>query len=56
MENQTLTLKQAFENIGLALAHPSLLLSQKDHISLIESYNIIKKELEKEQPSAEEIK
>lgn len=38
-------IENALNNIGLALAHPSLMLSQKDHLSLIESFNIIKSQL-----------
>ena len=41
MENK-LTPEQALNNIGLALAHESLKLTQKEHLTLIESYNIVK--------------
>lgn len=41
-------IKKALENIGKALAHPDLKMSQLDHLQLISDYKIILKELNNE--------
>lgn len=38
-----LTEKQALEELGKVLAHPILKLSQREHLHLIECYNILEK-------------
>lgn len=43
-----ITLEQAIVNIGIALGHESLRLSQAEHLSLIKSYEMIKKALEEQ--------
>lgn len=42
----TLTINDAIKNIGLALAHDSLKLSQREHLALVKSFQIIQKALE----------
>lgn len=48
----TITIDQAITNIGNALAHPSLKLSQQEHLILLESYETIKKALIEKQDLA----
>lgn len=48
MEEKKLTLEEALHNIAIALCHESLKLSQKEHLSLIESFNIIKETIKKD--------
>ncbi len=45
---EKLTPQQALEVIGNALAHESLKLSQREHVTLIEAYKVIKENLKDE--------
>lgn len=45
MSDKKLTTEEALQNIGIALGHESLRLSQAEHLTLINSFNVIKEAL-----------